>query len=59
MRILDPDSINLGLEDLGLREDNLRIVKSAIERPQRPHSQHRTDGFRKDDDSLYFPPLPQ
>ncbi|RME57752.1 type II/IV secretion system protein [Candidatus Parcubacteria bacterium] len=33
MRILDPDSINLGLEDLGLREDNLRIVKSAIERP--------------------------
>lgn len=33
MRILDPDSINIGLTTLGLREDDLEIVKREIARP--------------------------
>ena len=33
MRILDPAATLVGLPDLGLREDNLEIVKSALARP--------------------------
>ena len=33
MRILDPAATMVGLPDLGLREDNLAIVKKAVARP--------------------------
>lgn len=33
MRVLDPDSINIGLEELGLREDDLVIVGEEIKKP--------------------------
>ena len=33
MRILDPTATLVGLPDLGLREDNLAIVKKQLERP--------------------------
>jgi len=33
MRLLDPDSINLTLKDLGFREDDLEIVQKNLERP--------------------------
>ncbi len=33
MRILDPDSIAIGLEELGLREDDLSIAAKALARP--------------------------
>jgi len=33
MRVLDPDAINLSLEDLGLRKDDLKIIESELKRP--------------------------
>ncbi len=33
MRVLDPDSINISLEDLGLRKDDLDIVTIEIQEP--------------------------
>lgn len=33
MRLLDPDSINLSLSDLGIREDDLEIIKNELKRP--------------------------
>jgi len=33
MRILDPDSINVNLKDLGLRDDDLKIVEIELRRP--------------------------
>ena len=33
MRLLDPDSINLSLKDLGLRDDDLEIIQKNLERP--------------------------
>ena len=33
MRVLDPDAINLNLEDLGLRKDDLKIIESELKRP--------------------------
>lgn len=33
MRVLDPSATMVGLPDLGLREDNLELVKKAIARP--------------------------
>ncbi len=33
MRLLDPDTINLNLTDLGLREDDLKIIEEELKRP--------------------------
>lgn len=33
MRVLDPDAINLSLEDLGLRKDDLATVEEELKRP--------------------------
>lgn len=33
MRILDPEAINLSLSDLGIREDDLKIIKTELKRP--------------------------
>ncbi|MDP3729815.1 MAG: GspE/PulE family protein [bacterium] len=33
MRVLDPDSINLSLADLGFRKDDLVIIEKELERP--------------------------
>lgn len=33
MRVLDPDAINLSLEDLGLRKDDLEIIEAELKRP--------------------------
>jgi len=33
MRLLDPDIINLSLADLGIREDDLEIIKNELKRP--------------------------
>src|SRR3989344_1369554 len=33
MRVLDPDAINLSLEDLGFRKDDLEIILSELKRP--------------------------
>ncbi len=33
MRLLDPDAINLSLSDLGIREDDLEIIKTELRRP--------------------------
>lgn len=33
MRLLDPDAINLDLKDLGLREDDLEIIKKELKKP--------------------------
>lgn len=33
MRLLDPDSINLELKDLGLRQDDLDIIEAELKRP--------------------------
>ncbi len=33
LRILDPKTINLKLEDLGLRKDHLKIIKTQLKRP--------------------------
>ncbi len=33
MRILDPDAINLNLADLGLREDDLKIIEKELKQP--------------------------
>ena len=33
MRILDPDAINLSLSDLGIRDDDLEIIKNELKRP--------------------------
>ena len=33
MRILDPDAINLNLQDLGFRKDDLDIVEAELKRP--------------------------
>ena len=33
MRLLDPESINLSLSDLGLREDDLKIIEVELKRP--------------------------
>ena len=33
MRLLDPDVINLSLIDLGIREDDLEIIKTELKRP--------------------------
>ena len=33
MRLLDPDSINLSLQDLGLRDDDLKIAQEQLDRP--------------------------
>lgn len=33
MRLLDPDTINLNLPDLGLREDDLKIIETELKRP--------------------------
>ncbi|MEK7114576.1 MAG: GspE/PulE family protein [Patescibacteria group bacterium] len=33
MRLLDPDAINLSLVDLGIREDDLEIVRTELKRP--------------------------
>jgi type II secretory ATPase GspE/PulE/Tfp pilus assembly ATPase PilB-like protein len=33
MRLLDPDAINLGLKDLGLRDDDLVIIKKQLATP--------------------------
>ena len=33
MRILDPDAISLSLSDLGLREDDLKIIEAELKRP--------------------------
>ncbi len=33
MRVLDPEGINVGLESLGIREDDLAIVERALSRP--------------------------
>ncbi len=33
MRLLDPDSINLSLKDLGFRDDDLEIIQKNLERP--------------------------
>ncbi len=33
MRILDPDAINLSLQDLGLRDDDLKIAQEQLDRP--------------------------
>ena len=33
MRLLDPDAINLSLTDLGIREDDLEIIKTELKRP--------------------------
>lgn len=33
MRILDPEAVNLSLLDLGIREDDLEIIKNELKRP--------------------------
>jgi len=33
MRVLDPDAINLSLPDLGIRDDDLEIIKNELKRP--------------------------
>lgn len=33
MRILDPSAINLSLSDLGIREDDLKIIETELKRP--------------------------
>ena len=33
MRILDPDAISLGLNDLGLRDDDLKIIEEQLNKP--------------------------
>ncbi len=33
MRVLDPDAISLSLESLGLRQDDLEIIKEELDRP--------------------------
>ncbi len=33
MRILDPDAISLSLSDLGLRDDDLKIIEAELKRP--------------------------
>ena len=33
MRVLDPDAISLGLTELGLRKDDLEIIKKELNRP--------------------------
>jgi len=33
MRLLDPEAINLSLTDLGIREDDLEIIKTELKRP--------------------------
>ena len=33
MRVLDPDAINLSLEQLGLRSDDLEIIQTELKRP--------------------------
>ena len=33
LRILDPESISFGLEELGLRDDDLKIISQEIKRP--------------------------
>jgi len=33
MRVLDPDSLKVNLEDLGLRPDDLEIIKTELSRP--------------------------
>ncbi len=33
MRLLDPDAINLSMQDLGLREDDLKIAQEQLDRP--------------------------
>jgi len=33
MRLLDPDAINLSLNDLGLRDDDLKIAQEQLDRP--------------------------
>ncbi len=33
MRVLDPDALNLTLQDLGLRKDDLQIIHSELKRP--------------------------
>lgn len=33
MRLLDPDAINLSLADMGVREDDLEIIKTELRRP--------------------------
>lgn len=33
MRLLDPDAINLSLQDLGLRDDDLKIAQEQLDRP--------------------------
>ncbi|MDP3015398.1 MAG: GspE/PulE family protein [bacterium] len=33
MRLLDPDAIDLSLSDLGIREDDLEIIKTELKRP--------------------------
>ena len=52
MRILDPSATMVGLPDLGLRADNLEIVKKQTRTAERPDFEHRTDRIRKDDDTL-------
>lgn len=33
MRLLDPETISLGLSELGLREDDLKIIETELKRP--------------------------
>jgi type II secretory ATPase GspE/PulE/Tfp pilus assembly ATPase PilB-like protein len=33
MRVLDPDALNLSLNDLGLRKDDLKIIEAELKRP--------------------------
>lgn len=33
MRLLDPDAINISLIDLGIREDDLKIIETELKRP--------------------------
>ena len=46
MRILDPSATMVTLPELGLREDNLAIVKARTRSPKRPYFEHWSDRFR-------------
>ncbi len=52
MRILDPSATMVTLPQLGLRADNLALVKKKISQPNGLDFEHRADRFRKDDDTL-------
>ena len=54
MRILDPSATMVTLPQLGLRPDNLALVKKKDISAERPHLKYRPDRFRKDHDVVRF-----